>query len=217
MKKLYLIFLALLILFIPTTNAVAVYQLDQPVRELDGYTLREVFENRNMAMPDLSTATDLGDGNYRLYNQFDIILDYNVNSGVYTLNGTIGTGQNVRILMGSVIGWVEGNTYTSSINVLSTNSHSGSSTFETISINTGGNYSPYWVADFRNVLNGGVMSSTYSNQNNSSFNLRLFKGSSHNPSIFTDWQFTLQIEKGDTATPYTVPGQIPQYKIVGEE
>ena len=34
---------------------------------------------------------------------------------------------------------------------------------------------------------------------------------------FNNYQFKLKLEKGSTATPYTVPGQIPQYKIVGEE
>ena len=35
--------------------------------------------------------------------------------------------------------------------------------------------------------------------------------------VFDNYEFKLQLEQGSTATPYTVPGQIPQYKIVGEE
>src|SRR5690554_6319831 len=70
MKKLYLIFLTLLILFIPTTNAVAVYQLDQPVRELNGYTLREVFERPliSYSNPDLDGVSISISGNILIYD-----------------------------------------------------------------------------------------------------------------------------------------------------
>lgn len=87
MKKIYLILLMLLLLFIPATNAVAIYQLDQPISDFDGYTLRQVFQNRNMAMPDLTNAYNLGGGNYRLFNDYGVTLDYNVNSGIYNING----------------------------------------------------------------------------------------------------------------------------------
>ena len=89
MKKLYLLLLMLLILFIPVTNAVAIYQLDQPVTELNGYTLREIFQNRNRAIPDLSTATDLGGGVYKLKEQNGGTLTYDVYNGEYRLFGNL--------------------------------------------------------------------------------------------------------------------------------
>ncbi len=184
------------------------------VNKLQVETMFEMFKQQlrgyNLAMPDLSSATDLGDGNYRLYNNYDITLDYNIYNGIYTLNGTINSGESIKILMGYVDGWVEGNTYTSTINVISDNAVSGDMGFESLRINTGRTYNPSWVSNFYNILNGGSFFTTSSDQDNNSFNLRLFKLSSHENLTFNDWQFTLQIEKGDTATPYTVPGQIPQ-------
>ena len=57
---------------------------DFPIEELKIHTLREVFQNRNIVMPNLSIATDLGDGNYELSVVPSISnLIYNVYNGTY--------------------------------------------------------------------------------------------------------------------------------------
>src|SRR5690554_4673526 len=61
------------------------------VNKLQVETMFEMFKRElrgyNLAMPDLSNATDLGGGNYRLYNAIGVTVDYNVNSGIWTVNG----------------------------------------------------------------------------------------------------------------------------------
>src|SRR5690554_2808763 len=62
------------------------------VNKLQVETMFEMFKRElrgyNLAMPDLSNATDLGGGNYRLYNNNDITIDYNVYNGEYNVNGS---------------------------------------------------------------------------------------------------------------------------------
>lgn len=77
----------LLILFIPTTHAVAVYQLDQSIAELNGYTLREVFENRNISMPSLIGKEAIEPNVFRLYNGNGVTIDYNLKNGDFIFNG----------------------------------------------------------------------------------------------------------------------------------
>lgn len=197
MKKLYLILLMLLILFIPTTQAVAVYQLDQPISELNGYTLREVFENRNMAMPDLTGKTEISAGVYRIYNDNGLTLDYNTNNGHWVLNGTATTnGWRVFYLFPT-------NTYTQT----ATLKHiSGSATKSDywIGLTSGGNYTGALIA-------GDRLTDTYTfNITNLTIDIRslIILGD-----VFNNLTFTIQLEKGSTATPYQVPTNGPYSDI----
>lgn len=197
MKKLYLVFLALLLLFIPTTYSIAVYQLDQPVSRLNGYTLREVFSNRNQAMPDLTGKPDLGGGWYRYNTEGGIIKDFNVLTGHVRLNGT-NTSTQVNLNLFS--------------NVLP-NDTVVSFTYEYVSgtVDVGTDY----IALFPNYTNNpasmslkvgtyyplkGLRENYLSAYNAASPRIYLGTGQT----TFNDFTFKIQLEKGDTVTPYQV-------------
>ena len=173
------------------------------VNKLQVETMFEMFKQQlrgyNLAMPNLEGKEYLGDGVYRLYDNNGITIDYNVYNGYYIMNGTsttTGLGAVFKIPQ-----LEKGLTYTVSRQVIS-----GTKT---------GNLNIYISAPVQQLL--------HNNQNQNTFvagtnheNI-LFSDLSTIGTVFNDYTFILQIEKGDTATPYTVPGQIPQYKIVGEE
>src|SRR5690606_4550097 len=51
---------------------------------------KQLLRGYNLGRPqNLSNATDLGGGNYRLYNDVGITVDYNVYSGEYNINGVV--------------------------------------------------------------------------------------------------------------------------------
>src|SRR5690554_2874563 len=63
------------------------YDLDYPQTQLNNHSLREVFENRNMAMPDLEDKEYLGDGWYQLVKTDTRDYRYNVYNGYWFLDG----------------------------------------------------------------------------------------------------------------------------------
>src|SRR5690554_5987153 len=55
------------------------------------YTKKDIMrlvQTWNLAVHDLEGKEYLGGGNYRLYNNNGITVDYNVNNGIRTINGT---------------------------------------------------------------------------------------------------------------------------------
>ena len=156
-----------------------------------------VYSDNNLAMPDLEGKEYLGDGVYRLYDDRGITLDYNVYRGEYIVNGTT-TSEIYYVIM----------TYTNDEPLYASAYYiSGEFTgADDIFIHT----NPYHVNN--------SISFRYTNKSTpfivpmSDFRV-LFRENT----VFDNYKFKLQLEKDDTATPYTVPGQIPQYKIVGEE
>jgi len=168
------------------------------VNKLQVETMFEMFKQQlrgyNLAMPDLSSATDLGDGVYRVYNINGNTIDYNVNTGVYTLNKT--TLNAIAYVLNQNL--IFNQQYTIKIYIISTDyenfqvRYRGSEVYKYfLKLN---NYQDTFVASINDLIIG--------------------QGSIEPSQTIV---FKLQLEKGDTATPYTVPGQIPQYKIVGEE
>lgn len=165
-------------------------------------TMFEMFKQQlrgyNLSKPDLSTATDLGGGNYRLYNGDGITVDYNVSSGIWTFNGTS------TLTLGNVLFNIEQNTQYTLSYIAVSGTLSGGQLLLGVS-------SPYTVVLNQNNQNADKQN-TFVTTTQDRFRFDIPSGTT-----FTNYQFKLQLEKGSTATPYTVPGQIPQYKIVGEE
>lgn len=200
MKKLYLVFLALVLLFLPATNAVAVYQLDQPIKDLDNYTLREVFENRNTAMPDLTGKTEISAGVYRLYDVNGITIDYEINNGIYNFNGTVMYGDNIYIFS-NIEQSIE---YTISYIAVS-----GSLTGGSMAL---GILYPYYRAIRQETNTNLDMKDTFITTTQDIFVYYSAAGRT-----FDNYKFKLQLEKGDTVTPYQVPTNGPYSNLdVGE-
>ena len=154
----------------------------------------------NLAMPDLSTATDLGNGIYKLTTITGVDIHYNVYNGVFTFNGV-----STRNSFQSFLSFEPLN----GIHSLSVYYVSGevSKKFRFYFIEPSFGYTTLSMG--QDTFDKGLM---FSGQTN-----LIFNPDTNEQIIFDNFQFKLQLEKGDTATPYTVPGQIPQYKIVGEE
>jgi hypothetical protein len=169
-------------------------------------TMFEMFKQQlrgyNLAMPDLSTATDLGGENYRLYDDRGITIDYNINSGIWTINGTT-TGQSGSFIHLNAF-FIEPNTQYS----ISYYAVSGTLTGGALVINITSPTINVILQDEENIDKQNTFTTT---------SQTLLRISAQVGRTFNNYQFKLKLEKGDTATPYTVPGQIPQYKIVGEE
>lgn len=158
-------------------------------RELRGY---------NLLMPDLTGKEYLGNGIYRLYNERGITIDYNIYNGEYNINGDPTT-----TFAFDLIDILPNTEYTVSYIAVS-----GSI--------MGGGFRIYITPPYTTVilqLNEHVdIQNTFITTTQDLLRFEFVLGRT-----FDNYTFKLQLEKGDTATPYTVPGQIPQYKIVGEE
>ena len=152
----------------------------------------------NLAIPDLSTATYLGDGVYRLYNKNGITIDYNVYNGNFVMNGslTITTlGDIFRIPM-----LEDGLTYT-----ISAQEISGTKT---------GLFAVYIRTPLQLLLTMVPNQNTFVAGNNNNY---IILSDFSIGSVFDNYTFIIQLEKGDTATPYTLPGQIPEYATKEQE
>lgn len=169
------------------------------VNKLQVETMFEMFKQQlrgyNLAMPNLSTATDLGGGWYQIYLSDVRDYQYNVINGYWKLNG------NSQVINQTFldITFDEPTDITISVNLISQNSELTQIRFYDASNNT-----YYWV-------NFGGSTTIYNTQRVYARHATVVEN------YFDDVILEIKFEKGDTATPYTVPGQIPQYKIVGEE
>ena len=194
MKKLYLLLLMSLLLFIPKTFAVTSYQLDQPIPELYGNTLREVFQNRNHAMPDLTGATEISAGVYRIINETNETTDYNVNNGEYIVNKPSGiTSVNINLNILEI-----GKEYTLSYYYIS-------GLADQIRIVQGTNPNQNYLinnADYQ-YFHTITFTAQYTNLR---FVILSF-------SQYDNLTFKLQLEKGSTATPYQRPTNGPYSNV----
>src|SRR5690554_3024324 len=84
-----------------TNYLVGKTEVEGAVKELDTQVALKVnasdLRGYNFAIPNLTNATDLGDGNYRLYNDNGITVDYNIYSGVVTTRKTQTTTGSILI------------------------------------------------------------------------------------------------------------------------
>ena len=154
------------------------------IKDLPGY---------NLSGPDLSTATDLGDGNYRIYNDNGVTIDYNVNSGIYTRSGTATAGIFMR-LSDRILDY-----------------HNQIMTMKVVRVSGTGEVYPFigtgtnFGANMTINMNEATVTKLLDNPIGGRIELYNSLGISANV------QFKLQLEEGVQATPHTVPGQIPQY------
>lgn len=120
MKKLYLLFLMLLILFIPGTHAVAVYQLDQPVKELNNHTLREVFETNQILLNnnfDDDTAWGVQNGVVAVFDNSEVIFqNFDSYTGIRQTVSYINNNQYYYIFRAKGDGTLQINTANTGIN-----------------------------------------------------------------------------------------------------
>lgn len=147
-------------------------------------TASKLYGANNLAVPDLEGKEYLGYGDYRVYDNNGITIDYNVYNGIYTINGTWTgiTGTHVAIPLTKV----EGLTLTVSVELVS-----GVPPIEAY-------YRPSGLTNYQIALFEGIKKDVPYDKN---FDyIRMANGYS-----FNNLQFRVQLEKGDTATPYTVP------------
>lgn len=174
------------------------FLLNIPIPALKNHTLREVFENRNMAMPDLTGATHLGNGVYRLFVQFGITVDYDTLSGIWTINGT--TNSNLWILQKA---FGENITHNVSYYYVS-GSMTNAMAIGFYDVNTSG------VGGFISAHTDSYTQNKNVESNPTTVQLLVIP---INSSTFNNFKFKLQLEKGSTATPYQVPTNGPYNDI----
>lgn len=139
----------------------------------------ESYSYDNLASPDLSGKEYLGNGVYRINQAGISYLDYNIYNGLFTVYTPVNSGP-------AYIFHLPQDTYT--ITVESDNNN------QTFYLAQNGN-------EFYFNQNDGGQKRTYTFENMVTFAIVRYEGGNELTS------FTLQIEKGDTATPYTVPIQ----------
>lgn len=147
-----------------------------------------VSKSNNLANPDIENKEYLGDGVYRLYQYRGLTIDYDVFSGVFNYNGT--TTDSISAILFNV----EQNTeYTISYYPIYVGTTPGSFILDV--------YSP-----FLRVLNQSNkdedLINTFTTTTQATVNTSLSAGRTYN-----NYKFKLQLEKGDTATPYYPPGE----------
>lgn len=202
MKKIIIVILMSVFLIVPFNvrafGNVPIYQLDTKISELNNYTLREIFENRNMASPDLTDKEHLGYGVYRLYDDNGVSLDYNVYNGFWLFNGTV-TSQFVisftdYITIGLLTAQMLEISGTSSVSF------------------TGWSFGSSSLAAGRIYFNH----STNKVKTKTFDKITLFSNLRFditNGTIFDNYRFKLQLEQGTTATPYQIPTNGPYNDI----
>lgn len=175
-------------------------------RELRGY---------NLAMPDLTDKEYLGNGVYRYRTQDGITMDYDVYNGHVILNGTITPGI-VILELGLYRNVVPNDSIVSFSYYYISGTFENDTSYNHLFVNSVN------TPDAINLKEGLNYTTNFIKENyefNFSDNItlpRIFLGAQGGTITFNNFTFKIQLEKGDTATPYTLPGQIPQYKIETE-
>ena len=189
-SKLFYLVLLLGVLFIP------IFKISLQAQEFETVD----YSYKNLASPDLEGKEYLGEGVYFIKQYHGVTLTYNVYNGNYVLNGTPTS---------AIVAFY---------NMFNIASMNGTFSFVYVS-GTSNLANIYWNAEMAsNYLLRGIRDGA--SVNNEVVITETFKHlvfSDYSMTTYDNYTFKLQLEKGDTATPYTVPGQIPQYKIVGEE
>lgn len=179
-----------------TVNLVTVdYTKDiyAPIAELNNHSLSDVFENRNILMPDLTDKEYLDDGEYRLYGDNINYFNYNFITGIYTLNGEL-----------NILAYISfyKDIYFYEF-VYSFYYESGTYIGNNFNLN-------YWNTS--NVGTSGILNVKYDNKSVVGTDLKTIYF------IFTDrtfdnYKFKLQLEKGSITIPYQVPTKGPYSEI----
>ncbi len=182
MKKVIIILLFIFSIIIPFRTdffAVKIYASEN--ENID-------YSFKNLAVPDLEGKEYLYNGVYRLSDINGVAIDYNVYSGIISINGA--KTSNFTYLFTDYIPIGE---YTLSYHYVD-----GSMVATSFYIGNSG----AWNID---VINGTNNYTVYKTRTNTqSVQTRLYFAFGDTTS-FDNYQFKLQLEKGDTATPYTAP------------
>ena len=144
------------------------------------------YSNKNLASPDLEGKEYFGYGYYILYDNNGITIEYNVYNGVYTVDGTW-TGPTGSSAMIPLLN-VNGLTLTVSVDIVSGN------------LPNAVRYRPSSLESKQIYLFEGISYEVPYDRNYDA--IRMVNGA-----VFDNFQFNVQLEKGDTATSYTVPLQ----------
>lgn len=161
--------------------------------------------NKNLAMPNLSTATYIGGGTYRLYDSNGIIIDYNENNGYHMING-VATSNIVIYYIDEITMNIEyGSTYYVKYHYVSGSAKSslGNNILGSMNYRTETTPSAIRLSN----VNGATF--TVDNEPN---NQRGIRADIKAGDIFDNLTFRVQVEKGDKATTYVVPKLISLYK-----
>ena len=167
----------------------------QGIQGIPGEVQKKDLPGVNLGGPDLVGKTDLGGGWYRLQSISGLHLDYNINTSNFRMHG-LGNGTN-RILYGFSSSNTPDITYSYSIYLVER-------VTQPVNIQFGGvGAQPNERASLGNLDNQSIRNAA---------------GYSSSTALFTsqfndamDVTFKIKWEKGSIVTPYTVPGQIPQY------
>ena len=155
-----------------------------------GWKKINIYSNINLASPDLTVATYLGGGDYRIYDDRGITLDYNVYSGIFNINGSLVNGFDIWLFN------IQKNTQYTASYVSVSGTLSGTLSRNYFRIVRDYPVTTIIIQSDENISKENIFTTTTENQ----------VGFRFGPNqIFNNYQFKLQLEKGDTATPYQVP------------
>lgn len=159
---------------------------------------------KNLAMPDLTNAIDLGNRQYRIYDYNGITVDYGIDSGNFVMNGSSSGPGYVWITL------LNKDTYVENISF---------STYYESGCADSGKYQ--WVVEGDNknfwsyVITFTPENRLWTQEINS--NVQRIGLFFREVEALENYTFKLQVEKGSTITPYTIPGKIPQYATQEQE
>lgn len=157
----------------------------------------EYQNNKNIALPNIEGKTELTIGVYRVIEQSGITVDYDIFSGIWTINGTAST--NVWILQKA---FEENEIYNVSYYYVSgTMTNSMAIGFYDIYTSGVGGFISSGTDNYTQNKN------VKSEQN--AIQLLIIPIGSSN---YNNYKFKIQLEKGSISTSYTVPKLIPVYK-----
>lgn len=144
---------------------------------------------KNLAMPNLMGKPEISAGVYRISDLYGVTIDYNINTGEFTMNGTL----NSQMGIGVTVDFVINGTYTYSYRYVSGTKNNLFSTQFYSSPN-----------DLFNLTIGSneAYNSTQTVTNRTGF-INIYFGTVG--LSFNNFTFKLQLEQGSTATDYVVP------------
>ena len=156
----------------------------------DKTDLSQVYGGKNLAIPDLIGKEYLGGGVYRLYNSNGITIDYNVYSGIWNVNGSPNVTLELKFTNNITLGELSAQIIVVGGALNSTADGWMFAGFSDPNVNR-----ITWNGSY-----GGYIKTSIKTNSHTDIFLTFTQGNT-----FDDFRFKLQLEKGDTATAYTLP------------
>ena len=170
----------------------------QGIQGIPGEVQLKDLPDYNLAMPDLTNAIDLGNRKYRIYDDNGITVDYEIDSGNFVMNGSSSSDDYVWFTL------INKDTYFENIN-FSTYYESGSADSAKFQWVVEAESQNFWSY----IVNLDTVNRIWTQEINS--NVQRIGFYLHKALALENYTFKCQMEKGSTTTPYTIPGEIPQY------